>query len=109
MRYVWRDMEWQPIVVRAPTGRSAMIVRDTMDALRHPVTGKVVDSKSAFRRMTKDAGCVELGNDAASVTERRPDQDRSLRQDIHKAWQKLEQGYKPQPTERAVGGERRYG
>lgn len=36
---------------------------DSMQALAHPVTGKVHDSKSTFRRDTRNSGCVEVGND----------------------------------------------
>lgn len=31
--------------------------------LWHPATGRYADSKSEFRRMTKESGCVEMGND----------------------------------------------
>ena len=47
-----------------------MVISDSMDALRHPATGLYSDSKSSFRRMTKAAGCVEIGDQAP--TENRP-------------------------------------
>lgn len=46
-------------------GDGPMIIGDDLRAgvngLRHPATGKSTDSKSDFRRMTKEAGCVETG------------------------------------------------
>lgn len=113
MRYVWHKGEWVEAWVgqalTEPCLPTPGIITDDMVPACHPVSGVVVDSKSAFRRMTKDAGCVELGNDAAQVVAQRPEPDRTIRQDIHKAWQKLAEGYKPQSLERAEGRERRYG
>jgi hypothetical protein len=34
-----------------------------MDPTMHMVTGTIVDSKSQFRKMTREAGCEEVGND----------------------------------------------
>lgn len=53
--------EWQRR--RKKPSVSASIISDTMDAVAHPCTGKVYDSKSAFRRVTKEHGCEETGND----------------------------------------------
>jgi len=36
--------------------------QDTMEPLKHPFTGEVFDSKSAFRRVTKANGGVEVGD-----------------------------------------------
>ena len=57
--------EFQMIPVgEAPVGEGAHAVHtDTMDALTHPCDGKVYDSKSEFRRVTKAHGCVEVGNE----------------------------------------------
>ncbi len=50
---------------RASTTGSATpyIIQDSMDATWHPITGEFIESKSEFRRRTKQAGCEELGND----------------------------------------------
>ena len=42
-----------------------MVIGDTLPggALRHPSTGKMMDSKSRFRAETRARGCVEVGND----------------------------------------------
>ncbi len=46
------------------------VISDTMGALRHPVTGKLMDSKSQFRAVTRAHGCVEVGNDQQRDTRR---------------------------------------
>jgi hypothetical protein len=40
-----------------------MVIGDHMSAVEHPCDGKLYESKSAFRRVTKANGCVEVGND----------------------------------------------
>ena len=48
-------------------------ISDTMDAAVHPIDGKMYDSKSAFRAVTRAHGCTEVGNETI------PDRvDRSL-------------------------------
>lgn len=47
------------------------VISDTMDAIVHPAIGKKMDSKSAFRRVTRAHGCVELGNER--VDTRKPE------------------------------------
>lgn len=39
------------------------IQSDTMQAMRHPITGKIMDSKSSFRAITKAHNCIEVGNE----------------------------------------------
>ncbi len=43
--------------------KSHYVISDTMDAMRHPITGKFMDSKSKFREITRANGCVEVGNE----------------------------------------------
>ena len=38
-----------------------------VNGLFHHAALKKIDSKSAYRRATKDAGCVEIGNEAAAA------------------------------------------
>lgn len=45
-------------VVSAP-----YVIDDEMTALEHPATGKMCSSKSEFRKMTRGAGCIEVGNE----------------------------------------------
>lgn len=51
---------------------------DSMQALAHPVTGTVHDSKSTFRRDTRNSGCVEVGNDKPRVKPSLSDMTRGL-------------------------------
>lgn len=39
------------------------VISDSMDGLKHHGTGRITDSKSEFRKMTKAAGCLEVGNE----------------------------------------------
>ena len=39
------------------------IIRDEMDSTWHPGDGRRYTSKSKFRQATRDAGCIEVGND----------------------------------------------
>lgn len=41
-----------------------------VNGLLHHGVGKRTDSKSRFRRMTKDSGCIEVGNEFAATRKR---------------------------------------
>lgn len=69
-----------------------------MDALLHPATGEMMDSKSAFRAVTKAAGLIEVG-DQAPMTRTRHEMP-SAKEAVIEAKQMLEQGYTPPPLER---------
>lgn len=60
---------------RAPAkyfaGKAAYVISDEMDATRHMATGEYMTSKSKFRRATRDAGCVEVGNDTSHMLKAR--------------------------------------
>jgi hypothetical protein len=51
----------KPEVVAGP-----YIQQDSMPPTWHPADGQFYDSKSAFRAVTKAAGCVEVGSDSHS-------------------------------------------
>lgn len=53
--------EWHRRRNKAP--KSAAVISDSMEAAAHPCDGKVYDSKSAFRKVTKAHGREEMGND----------------------------------------------
>lgn len=42
---------------------TAYVRDDTMPPTEHPCDGKLYDSKSVFRRVTRSFGCEERGND----------------------------------------------
>lgn len=48
----------QTIIQAAPA-----IHQDTIEPIQHPATGEYFESKSAFRRLTRDRGYVEIDDD----------------------------------------------
>lgn len=68
--FVWRDGELVDKRFAAPLHDARLapyVISDTMKvAAFHPCTGKMMDSNSAFRRVTREHGCVEIGNETAS-------------------------------------------
>jgi len=64
-------------------GSSAYVISDTMDPTRHMADGNTYDSKAKFREVTRNHGCVEVGNETkALLTPRKPIQlDRGQRRD----------------------------
>ncbi len=70
--YVYRDGKLVDKATAAPrTGRPApSVISDIMPAMRHPITQKVMDSKSGFRAVTRAHGCVEVGNEVQRDTRR---------------------------------------
>lgn len=74
---------------------ASYVISDTMDATRHMADGKYYTSKAQFRAATKAAGCVEVGNEIATVTKsRKPVQlDRGKRrEDIQRTIYELRNG-----------------
>lgn len=71
--YVWDGEKMVPKSSDFAPSPKIHVIGDTLpQALVHPATGLVTDSKSRFRRETKASGCVELGSDAPREP-RRPD------------------------------------
>lgn len=62
------------------------VIEDSMDAIVHPADGRVYDSKSEFRRVTRQHGCVEVGNETQS--DRRTRDIPGLKEDLLRAWDK---------------------
>lgn len=60
---VWKFGETQKV---NEFGKAAMVIGDEMPATEHPIDGRVYESKSAFRRVTRANGCIEVGNDLIS-------------------------------------------
>lgn len=61
------------------------VISDNMDGLKHHGTGRVTDSKSEFRKMTKACGAVEMGNEKIQPRKPIPLDRRKRREDIAKA------------------------
>lgn len=53
---------------------SPYVISDTLpggiNGLMHHGVGRPIDSKSGFRRATKDSGCIEVGNEFVATTKR---------------------------------------
>jgi len=44
-------------------GRGPYVISDSMQPLKHMGTGRILDSKSEFRKETRSSGCIEIGNE----------------------------------------------
>ena len=66
-RYVLRNGE---LVEKryAPSASHHNVIRDDMAATRHPVTGKMMESKSQFRKVTRMHGLTEVGTETMRDT-----------------------------------------
>ncbi len=73
------------------------VIRDEMPPLKHMADGKMYSSKRAFRQATRDAGCVEIGNESPVIQPRKPVQldRRQRREDIRRAISDLRDGRAP--------------
>lgn len=80
--------------------RSHYVIIDTMDACRHPATGKMMDSKSKFRKATRAAGCIEIGNETVSPGKGYEPSSSEIKRDIARAIDQLQSGYRPTPIHR---------
>lgn len=68
------------------------VIGDEMPLTLHPATGRYYDSKSAFRRDTRAAGYVEVGNDwkGGPPPSEKPRADiKEVRRHVVDAWEKL--------------------
>ncbi|TCL70543.1 hypothetical protein [Rhizobium sp. BK251] len=69
------------------------LIRDGMDPLLHHGNGLYYDSKSSFRRATKEGGWVEVGNEKQTDTRW---VDPVTADDVGQAINMVNQGYKPE-------------
>ena len=63
---------------------------DGMDAIMNHANGLMYDSRSAYERGVKDAGCVIVGDDKLTPSPRPVLSDRELKQDIKTAIDQVE-------------------
>ncbi len=89
--YVMRDGKLVDRDTAPPRSRPVRgVISDTMGAMKHPITGKLMDSKSQFRAVTRAHGCVEVGNDQQRDTRRLDGFDSNTRKmDIARAISEL--------------------
>lgn len=97
-RYVFRNGDIVPIseAEALPSrygvrlGDGPMVVSDAMPAAKHMASGRVHESKSAFRRDTRSFGCEELGNNAPQVRGFHDPKLPPAQADVAEAWAQLE-------------------
>jgi len=80
--------------LQTPRKRSGLpmpfVVSDNLgDHLLHPATGERFDSKARFREATKEAGCVEMGNDPQASAKPVYREAGGVEQDIKRAIEQL--------------------
>jgi len=76
-RYVYRPshpmadefgmVEYQFAGPKHVSDEATHVISDTMEPTRHMADGNYYTSKSEFRKATRAAGCVEVGNETATL------------------------------------------
>lgn len=99
-RWVWNGKEmvsvpldYKPRRIDAPA-----VVQDSMDAIEHPADGRLYDSKSAFRRVTKEHGLEERGGEARvapGTPYRQGMSDADYERSAKEAWEMCRSGNAP--------------
>lgn len=109
-RYIWTPTGWQPAVYAPRPRVFPSIIRDQMEATLHPATGQVIDSKSAFRAVTRARGYEEVGNETeALLTPPTVSTAPDLERDIAQAYEMVAQGYTPPPPDTVDADARIFG
>ena len=68
--YVYRNGEIIEKHLAGPkegSGASVYVISDEMSETRHMADGKMYTSKAKFRQATRDAGCIEVGNETSTL------------------------------------------
>lgn len=86
--YAYRNGELVEVQRARPKPRAFYILSDEMPETWHPVTGQVMTSKSEFRKVTKAAGCEEVGDQALTTSAPR-DNLQEIKQDVADAYNHL--------------------
>ena len=66
--YIWHNGDWVEYDRYAPRPKRLIVIGDSMPDTWNPATNRKYDSKSAYRRDTRAAGCEIVGNDNAHRT-----------------------------------------
>lgn len=98
-RFIWHNDQWVPAVRVSRPRLFPSIISDNMDALLHPATGVTTDSKAAFRRMTRERGYEEIGNEVEAHMAPAPAHGCITDAEIAQAYDMVEQGYVPPPAD----------
>ena len=73
---------------KAPLREGGYVISDEMTETRHMADGRYYTSKKKFRQATRAAGCIEVGNETATMLKSREPiklDPRKRREDIHRA------------------------
>lgn len=81
-----------PLDIQEDRGSSAHVISDYQPALKHHGTGRITESKSQFRQMTKATGCIEIGNEIPKPRIPVRLDPRQRKDDIRKAIYQLKNG-----------------
>ena len=68
--YVYRNgelVEKSLAVPKHQSGSATHVIRDEMEPTKHMADGQMYTSKAKFREATRAAGCVEVGNETATL------------------------------------------
>lgn len=77
-KWKWVDEKFVEIGKKEVVSISPNIITDTMNPTWHPCDGQIFESKSAFRRNTKEHGCVEVGDAAPFIPQAVETEDRKM-------------------------------
>ncbi len=101
---VWVYRNGRMVEKRRARPRSVVhIISDHIPDMVHPANGKRYDSKSTFRRVTKDHGYVEVGTEKQADRRRMAHQDHAA--DVMAAAQKVNGGYAPHTDRETFSGD----
>lgn len=100
----WKAIDWSkdlgPIEKKKHgLRRNSGVISDDLGAqLEHHgyADGRRTDSKSTFRRWTREAGLVEKGNDRESAPRRQGEDVKQVIRDVAMATEMVKSGYVPQ-------------
>lgn len=100
--------EWPSGHVSRPPERSTLPTpffrRDHMDPLWHPLDKRTYDSRSDYDAVTKaNPQYEEVGDQMPTASQ--IDIDRTIKDDVGKAYQMVQQGYKPTVATSETNGE----
>lgn len=106
-RFIWHAGDWHEVPWTLPAPRLALI-SDAMQPTMHMASGELMDSKSAFRRVTRDRGFVEVGSDAAAATRHPLPYTADIKDDVRASLRDWRGGYRPEPSETVSPDARTY-
>lgn len=106
--YVFRDGQLidkrlaPPPAYQRSSLKAPYIRTDGMSATWNPVNGKHYDSKSAYERAVRNAGCVIVGDDSSLTRAEAPQfAAEGVEQSISTAIDRLAAGHRPEPDHSA--------